>query len=334
MMTPRLSFRRLLPFAAVAFSVVACSNTTVGDLLNESVASSPAAFVSEYCGLLAPCCDRAGLYRDEPRCKEALANLSAATNFDPEKGAACLKELRLAKELCDYAADSPSAPSCRAILKQSGIKQLGQACSDARDCGPSPEGWVDCVSTFQSGAQARTCQLRLVGKEGDGPCVATVDEDGLARSSSDLMGSGAPPAPRGFTCSVDAGLRCDDTSKKCARLLELGDRCNGLLSDVECPKNARCSRGNETEGNPTDWLRYECVARLPLGAACDTRGGTFVDLCDKSEFCDPSAKRCVPRAVAGAPCTTSLACLNGSCVNGLCRKFITLDLGPVCGGQK
>lgn len=329
-MPPRL-VSVLLAFSAVALSVVACSSTSVGSLSNEPVGSTPAAFVAEYCGLFAPCCDRAGLRQDQQRCEASFANVSAATNYDSEKGTACLAELRAARDFCDYAADSPGAPSCRAVFKQVGIKQLGQTCSNAHDCAPSPEGWVKCVSTFQSGAQTRTCQLQIAGKEGDGPCVATVDENGPTLSSYGATDSGAPPVPRGFTCNVNDGLRCDDTAKKCVRLSDVGGPCKRLLSDDECPKNAYCSYAT---GPGADWDAYECVARLALGAACDTKGGTGVDPCDESAFCDPSAGKCVPRAVDGAPCTSSGACSTRLCVNGLCTKVVRPDLRPVCGDKK
>lgn len=330
MMPPRL-LTVLLAFSAVALSVVACSSTAVGSSSTEPVGSTPASFVAEYCGLFAPCCDRAGLLQDAQRCKAGFANVSAAANYDPEKGTACLAELRVAKDFCDYAADSPGAPSCRAVFKQVGIKQLGQTCSNAGDCAPSPEGWVKCVSTFQSSAQTRTCQLQIVGKEGDAPCVATVDENGPTLSSYGTTDSGGPPLTRGFTCNVNDGLRCDDTAKKCVRMSKVGGPCKHLLSDDECPKNAYCSYARDAGA---EWDAYECVARSAVGAACDTMGGTAVDPCDKSEFCDPSAQKCVPRAVDGAPCTSHTACSTSLCVNGLCTKVVRLDLRPTCGDKK
>lgn len=327
MMPPR--FVRVLVACSAVAAAVGCSTTTVG---SESADPGPAgatasSFVADYCTLFAPCCDGAGRARDAERCQAGFANVAAAPNYDVAKGTACLAELHAAKDFCDYAANSPHAPSCRAVFTQSGAKQLGQACATEAECAASPEGWVSCVSGEHAGAQTRTCQLRLVGTEGDGPCVATVDENGPLLASYGAFDG--PPVPRGYTCNLDDGLRCDAATKKCVRSPDIGGPCEHPLSFDECPKNAYCTYAQKLDAGVN---AYECVERTATGAACDTKA-TLGDPCAKDAFCDPSANACVPRAVDGAPCTSNVACSSSLCVNGLCAKLITLDLSRVCGAK-
>ena len=81
-------------------------------------------------------------------------------------------------------------------------------------CAPSPEGKVTCFTQFDSkGGETKVCQLQIVGKAGDTPCIGT--KDGEVTSYSTDSGTNAAPPSRGYICNVASGLSCDGTAKQC-----------------------------------------------------------------------------------------------------------------------
>ena len=158
---------------------------------------------------------------------------------------------------------------------------------------------------------SKICQVQVVGKEGDAPCVGTIDSEGAVRWVDSA-------ASKGFTCDLKDNLRCDATSK-CARVQDVGGSCSEGAPD-ECAKAADC-----------DITKGQCVARLPLGATCNPGGPSNCT----AGYCDRRKTVCTASAADGAPCNETWQCAsNRECRNGKCSKLQSLEskLAFVCNG--
>jgi hypothetical protein len=102
----------------------------------------------------------------------------------------------------------------------------------------------------RSGARTRCatskCQVVIVGKAGDSPCVGNVSGPGTVWTSS-----GDPPA-KGYSCNLDRGLRCDATTQACAAVGPIGSACS---TDDQCALHSYCEGGH-------------CEAQTATGGAC------------------------------------------------------------------
>lgn len=294
--------------------VVACGGSS------SSEAATSDSFAEQYCASFAPCCGQANRPTDGATCKAFVAAAASGKTYDAVKGSACLDQIKAASSKPDFCKElgSADAPACQDVYTSPpGNVAAGGACKEDKDCAASPEGKVDCVSTFTSGAETRICQVQITGKEGDSPCVGTRDGNTTSFSTS---GTGTPAVPsRGFMCNVSDGLRCDSKTTKCTRISDVGGPCDG--SRYACVKTAYC--------DPTQ----KCAARLSEGAACGTNG-VSTSACAEGTYCDTTTKKCTKALPVGAACTKSDQCETDRCLNGKCDTSggDSLSLVLLCGG--
>jgi hypothetical protein len=273
-------------------------------------------FVSSYCDLLQPCCAMAKLSTDGKQCK-ALLGAFAPTNYNATAGEACLAELRAASGKPDFCSDGldGTTGSCDKAFpdQSSGSKKPGETCDMDDECAPSAEGDVRCQrASVVGGTVVRKCQVHVIGKEGDQPCVGTVDGSVTSYSSS---GDDVPP--KGYLCRVADGLYCDWTSHACVKFKAIGESCSG---------SSDCGRGGSCDGG-------KCVARKELGAAC-TGGFASQGECVEGAYCSATSMTCAAQLGDGMACTDQEACKSQDCVNGKCKGDVPANfaLGLLCGG--
>lgn len=278
-------------------------------------ASTASEFAASYCGLLKPCCAMAGLPTDGQQCQALIGFFGAG--YQADKGKACLDEMRAASQRSDFceSANTNSATCDAVFVTATGKKKPGEACEDDDECAPSGEGDVECATEFVGNAQIRKCQVQVRGKEGDGPCSATVDGNitfGGGGSANDV------PA-KTFTCHVADGLSCSSQTGKCTKIAPVGGACTSSFQSYACVDAAFC-----------DSTKMMCVAKLAVGSPCSL-GSTCVD----AAYCDDSNDTCVARRADAATCDDDEQCQSDNCVNGKCAKDSSASdfgLAFICGG--
>jgi hypothetical protein len=281
-------------------------------------ASTSTGFIAKYCELLAPCCQKAGLPSDGNQCRTLLGAFTAAGAYDRSAGEQCLADMTAASGKPDFCADGTSgSDACDKVFEGGGggTKKPGETCTQDSDCASSTEGKVECQSRFVMGMQKQQCQIQIKGKEGDTPCVGTVDGNVTSFSSS---GSSTDIPARGYLCYMTDNLRCDSTSGSCVKLKASGEMCAG--SSLECVKASYC-----------DFAQRKCLDRKATGAMC-----TSTTECADGNTCATVAPRtCVAQLADGAACTQSDQCRSGRCVNARCEKSSTGDFGLalLCGSK-
>jgi hypothetical protein len=196
-------------------------------------------FLSTYCATLAPCCARLALPTDGAACRAA----APSAPFRASMATDCLGALRASSDTCAH----PLPPACgRAFTVAAASKRLGEPCATTQECLLSPQGPVTCAG---AGLPSARCQVALAGKEGDGPCVGTVDGPLTVPAADPAAGS-----LKGYLCAVADGLWCDEASAKCAQTKPAGAPC---VSFGECGPGRYCE---DASG--------KCAARKNLGATC------------------------------------------------------------------
>lgn len=286
--------------------VLACGSTSSSD------AGSASGFVSSYCQAFTPCCQKAGKPTDGASCRAFIGAFTASETYDPVAGQQCLDAVHAASSQPDFCTNSSSSldsSACANVFKSTsgGTKAPGDTCSQDSECAPSTEGKVTCATHFETGGgQTRKCQLSIVGKEGDAPCIGTKNGNVTSYSSS----SNATPPDRGYVCDVANGIACDSTTNECTHIGAVGEDCstNALYG---CVATAYCDSASK-----------KCVARLPEGADCSS----FLP-CTTDTYCDSTSKTCTAAIADGASCTTSSQCKSESCVNKICSSSGSSDLG-------
>lgn len=309
-----MRFRPLASGFAVSVHLailVACGGGTEGAATSDS-------FADQYCALFSPCCEQAKRPTDGATCKAFVSAGASGKTYDAAKGTECLEKARAAAAKPDFCS-FVDMPDCSGVyVAAGGGAAPGASCKDDSDCATSPEGKVDCASTFSSGSESRVCQLQIAGKEGAGPCIGTKDGNVTSFSSS---GSGGPPPSRGFICNVADGVRCDGKTTKCVRIGDVGATCDGTTN--ACVKTAYCD------------ATQKCAARLPEGAACGV-SGVSSNACLATAYCDSTAKKCTPALADGTACTKSEQCRSDRCLNGKCESTSassSFALAFLCGGS-
>ncbi|MGZ3418230.1 MAG: hypothetical protein ACXVEF_19405 [Polyangiales bacterium] len=291
-------------FALLVSLVIGCSSSS---------SSGSSSFVSNYCDAFAPCCAKAGRPSDGSQCRAFIGAFTSSSSFNQAAADKCIADINAAKNNPDFCTSGSSTPSCSNVFKSTssgGSKAPGETCDSDSDCAPSPEGTANCGSIFKSGMTIKKCQIVIVGKAGDSPCVSTIDGN-ITYFSGSSTSMDVPP--KGYSCNKASGLRCDSTTEKCVALAKEGESCT---SSDACSQDLYCPSGTDSK----------CTARKAAGQPC-----TF-DECVKTAFCDSSAtKTCVAKTPTGGACTTSTACEGGSCVNGKCGSN-DLGLAFLCGG--
>jgi hypothetical protein len=299
---------------SVFYTAAACSSS--GN--TGSVAGDRDSFISQYCNEFMPCCAQVGKPTDGSQCRAFIGAFAPSTGYDAAAANKCLDEVRAASKSATFCQDgmsSNTAPSCQAVFAQSsgGTRKPGETCSEDDDCASSTEGQVQCQSLYTGGMTIKKCQVQVVGKAGDSPCVGTVDGNVTSYSSS-----GETEIPvKGFLCYVKDGLRCDSTTKACKAIPKIGEACESFGSN-SCTKDAYCDSSTKL-----------CVARKAVGATCDTFSS---DQCAEGTYCNSTTKVCTTALAIGAACTTSQECGENRCVNGKCEKSGDLTTSFLCGG--
>lgn len=277
--------------------------------------SSASSFVSEYCDLVAPCCKAEGLKTDGKQCRALYGALSGAASYDAEAGDECLAQVRAAKDQADFCSVGFSPVACdRAFeARPSGSRKPGETCDQTRDCAGSAEGSVECETNFVGDVNIRKCQVQIIGKAGDGPCLATVD----GRFTSYVSSSSNDVLARGYLCRVADGLHCEE-DRGCVVISGIGGSCTSDFDPYACTADGRC-----------DTKIGKCVARTAQGAPCEPSA----DQCVAKNYCDSASMTCKPTLAVGAACTDSDECSSSNCVNSKCDNDGLTDFGLdfVCG---
>jgi hypothetical protein len=306
--------RRAFGFAFAATIVIACSGGTAGSGGGQSSSS----FVTDYCNIYAPCCAKAGKRTDGQVCAAFFNAFTSGENYDPVKGQQCLDAARAASNNPDFCDKGFDDTVCNGVYTKpgGGNAQPGAACTTDSDCAADPGGGkVDCYTDFDSkGGETKTCQVQLVGKAGDTPCLGTKDGN---LTSYAFSSDNTPPPAKGYICDVSNKVYCDSTSKACKAIAEVGEDCSSGASSYACVKTAYC-----------DFSTKKCVARIAVGGDCTANS----QACADKSYCDQTSKKCTAQLGAGAPCESSQQCESSSCVNKACGSGGT-DLGTVllCG---
>ena len=293
--------------------VLACGSSS------SSGAGSASGFVSSYCQAYTPCCQKAGKPTDGASCRAFLGAFTSNQTYDPVAGQQCLDAVNAASaqpDFCTGGSSSLDSSACTNVFKPQGgggTKAPGDTCAQDSECAASTEGKVTCATHFESGGgQTRTCQLSIVGKEGDSPCIGTKNGNVTSYSSS----SNATPPSRGYVCDIANGIACDSTANKCTHIGAVGEDCstNALYA---CVTAGYC-----------DSKTKKCVAELAAGADCSS-----FEPCAEGTYCEQTSKKCTTRTPDGAACTTSSECKSESCVNKVCSASGSSDFGTalLCG---
>ncbi len=293
--------RHVLPLAVFAL-LAACDSKPSLD-----------SFVQDYCSVLMPCCKEAERPSDGAVCRSRLTSAAAAegASYDSAAGEACLTEIHAAaakSDFCSSGMSTAATSACSKVFKTSGTKMPGETCTEDSDCATPTVGKVECDSSWNNGAERRICQVQKAGKEGDKPCLGTVD--GMA-----TMGTSGPDQPaEGYLCNLADGLYCGGDGKEgCKKVQPVGGPCDSSLG---CVSEAWCSYSED-----------KCLARAGTGESC-AQGS-----CLAKDYCDAEQK-CAPALASGATCTSGSACASKSCVNGKCAKddgFASLTWVLICG---
>jgi hypothetical protein len=269
--------------------VVACGKSDEEqqkEAAEKTEAAATDQFASDYCEAVVDCCNRVlSLPKDVPACKTRIAEIDPMMLNDAKARNDCLTQLRKVTPLNDFCTafgnlDQNACPDVRR-KDLTGAKKAGDACADVKECAPSFEGVVACRGV---------CQVTKRGKEGDGPCVATV---GDVESNVEGDASGAEV----FKCFLRDELLCDPTAKKCAKPIAVGGAC---ADTGACIGTAYCDTDTK-----------KCTARRANGSSCQQ--GECQGACVEG-FCVAPAKE-------GAECNPTVFCATGlSCLSGKCSK--------------
>lgn len=234
------SLRLLLYPLGVAALVLACGEEETDD----GSAAAREAFTKDFCEIVAPCCGSVlALAPDAAACHKRVQELDPAAIGDEKARADCLAQLRRVAALPEFCAEfgnleQPACPDARRKLT-AGAKKPGEPCAADAECAPSFEGPVACKTV---------CQLTKRGKEGDGPCAATVEGD------VDKPLDKAPAGASAFVCFLRDGLHCDPDTTKCERPREIG---------ADCTTHDSCVRASFC-----DETTKRCVTRKGSGSSC------------------------------------------------------------------
>jgi hypothetical protein len=284
-------------------------------------AGSAESFIASYCDVFATnCCAKADLRTDGLQCRAFFGAFVSTAQYDKQKGEACLAAVREAAGKSDFCTTSsnPSPLVCESVFGMStGTKKPGEACEEDDDCAASSEGEVECVSSFNAGAEVRKCQVRVRGKAGDQPCVGDVD------GGTTISNSVTEIPTKGFLCHAQDGLRCDATTDSCTTFKAVGEACSSTSSfRRECVAEAYC-----------DTTQRKCVPRKAVGVAC-TNTGLSQNECVDAAYCG-DAKQCIAQLTDGVACTSNRQCRSDNCLNSVCRPSTTSDFGLalLCGAK-
>lgn len=316
-----------LPLGAATLLVAVASCTRGVD--DADLSPAWVSFIDAYCGLLMPCCEAFDQPSDGASCRQRLARAIPSTSAVTPAAASCLARLRAASTRAARCNTVPAPWSvvCDFADYQSwatqGAKLPGEACSLTKpDCAQSSESPARCQATQASGGRASRCELvPTYGREGDMPCIATLDGQSVG-----VVGDlGGRPPSRVYLCDLDDGLYCSPDSRACTRFVPAGGACESSRADSSTPQSFQCGlTGRCAEGT------NECILT-------GRRGGACIDgiHCDDGALCAGGV--CVSlsgRCSSSAECMPGATCRLGSCYVDAASRPSRLDGLPVlaCGG--
>lgn len=289
-----MSFRTLRgPAALLGVSIftmlVACSSDEEEkrEAALKAEAAAKESFVSDYCEIVSDCCNKVlSLPKDDPDCKSRVTNLDPKMLADAQARTDCLAQLRKVTPLTDFCTEfgNLEQPACPDAHRKAltGSKKPGDSCTADAECAPSFEGVVACKGV---------CQVTKRGKDGDGPCVATVDGDVETRVEGDASG------PDVFVCFLRDELTCDPSTKKCIAPIAVGGACE---ESAACIRTAYCDADTK-----------KCTTRKANGNSCQE--GECQGQCTDG-FCKAASAE-------GGDCKDSTVCAKGlACTGGKCTK--------------
>lgn len=250
-------------------------------------------FLSDYCEIIKPCCPliAGSVPSTAEACAKRIREIDPQIVKDVRARTDCLAQLRNLTPKSDFCQDfgnleQPACPDIRRKLL-TGAKKPGEACTTDAECAPSYDGFVTCKTV---------CQVTKRGKEGDGPCVLTVDGQ-IERPLKDAA-SGA----EAFVCYTRDGFYCDSDAKKCQKPLANGSDC---ARDEQCEKTSFCDPNTN-----------KCANRKSLNNAC-----SIDSQCARTAHCEESF--CVEDTLdEGADCDKDELCKTDFCSNGKCVKAL------------
>jgi len=275
-------------------TVVACSSDRPDDSAQKAEEKFVSKFVSDFCDALVDptkvCCQTGlNLTSDKTVCQKAVLEVEPAMLKDEPARTACLAQLRAASPLTDFCTDFgnidlPACPDLRRKLL-TGKKKAGEPCATDLECAPDYTGPVACKVV---------CQVTKRGKEGDGPCVATVEASKVVKKQKgDAEGATA------FSCYMRDSLSCDAATKKCIKPKDIGGDCTDHDSCVrtaycddttkKCtirrPRGTSCGADRQCQA-PTNCDETFCREDVAEGAACDRAEVCATDICGESKKCE------------------------------------------------
>lgn len=302
-----LSISRVATLALVATGVViACSSDEDSGAAAEAAAQD--SFLNDYCEIVNECCNQIlAQPKDVPTCKKRIGDLDPAMIKDAKARTTCLSQLRAVAAKTDFCSEfgNHDQGACPDVSRKTltGAKKPGDACAADAECAPSFDGPVACKGV---------CQVTKRGKEGDGPCVMTVDRDIAVKAKDDAQGNTA------VVCYLaQDSLLCDPASKKCAKPLAVDGACT---DSFQCVRTAFCDPASK-----------KCTTKKANGNSCDAALDQCQGHCEGG-FCKANAKE-------GEACKDATFCVSGEglpqldCIGGKCAKPPAADarLAASCG---
>jgi hypothetical protein len=215
-------------------------------------------FAVRYCDLLAACCP------DRPQCREVQGGRAPYRAAMAEGCLAALQAVAATPTFCT-AGFAAAAQACQRVFAAVvASKRLGEPCTEEEECLLSPQGPVRCAGVTGKGH----CLVLLPGKEGDGPCLATVGGP-LTIAAGESVGGGQ----KGYLCHVADGLWCSEASSKCEKTKGTGAACTSF---GECGTSLHC-----------DDASGRCAPRRDEGATCDVDEQCPSTICGEDNQCAP-----------------------------------------------
>jgi hypothetical protein len=259
------------------------------------------AFAHAFCDGYDTCCTSAGKTEDHDACVSAIEHdfasfvteaKSRGAVVDASKLPACLSAIAAADAACtDGHWDGeahfwPIDLACTQAVV--GPAAVGESCTSAFDCKPTPGSYTTCESWSKDGKSGVECQQQIpvdVGAACDG------DPTGV---------------PVVHVCDPTKDLKCDIATSKCIAMPKSGEAC--LTSSFpSCTATARCLPSGV------------CGDRIAIGGDCSTAKSD----CVVGARCDTGSGKCVALLELGATCSTNDECASAKCA-GTCQPADTL----------
>lgn len=309
------TLRRTVPVVTLSF-LLAINFAGCSDGDGGSGASSTSSLIDAQCAASDMCCKAAGNESDPASCKQFFTLFGANAQLGPDAAAceALLRERTADGTYCSLGTKKDGVDVCKnAWITSSnsgtnGTKPAGAECNDDDECAAPAggEGRCDYRTTWDENNQAtttQTCVQVKPGAAGEGPCGASVQDNG---SSSTSYGSSQERLNTFVECYEKDGLYCPEYGQPCKAFAAIGESCTGSFGGGCNPSTAYCNYASGTDGSGP-----VCALRIAVGEAC-TSGQT----CVAGAGCQNDL--CVALKASGEPCEVSSECAGNSCVNKVC----------------